>query len=73
MSNQGDDLGAALMAYLSQPVDDDTDWDRAATELDRQLAKVLARGDELDRKMAAAIGLLKGSVDTRRASVRGRN
>jgi hypothetical protein len=72
-SPHGDDLDATLMAYLAQPVDDDTDWDRAATELDRQLAEALSRGDELDRKMAAAIRPLKNRVDQRRASVRGKN
>ena len=72
-SPHGNDLDAALMAYLAQHVDDNTDWDRAATELDRQLAEALSRGDELDRKMAAAIRPLKNRVHQRRASVRGKN
>jgi hypothetical protein len=50
-----DALDAAFLAYLEQPVDDDTDWDRARAQLDRQLAETLARGDELDRRAAGLI------------------
>jgi hypothetical protein len=66
------DLSDALEAYLSQPVDD-TDWDRARDELDHQLAKALTSGDEFDRRIAAAIRILEGRIEARRASVRDRN
>jgi hypothetical protein len=63
-------------ALAPQPVprpNPDTDWNRTATDLDAQPAKALSRGGEIDRKMAAAIKLLKNRVDQRRASVRGKN
>jgi hypothetical protein len=64
---------AAFMTYLQQPRADDRDWDQAARELDSAIAAVLAHGNEIEKRMAAAALELKGRIDQRRASTRGHN